>query len=1060
VFWELSPPKTPRIRECYPQDPELPAPNDQLNNAPTHSNAQVLACAKLSQAGVFLPELGIRIKEHEEICQMTFLAKMGCSLLSIATAKLARINKTPVWLIPLLAIGGFSGCGGGSSPSTSTSPPPSNPIPSITSLSPADASAGGAAFTLTVNGTNFISGSTVDWNGSSRTTTYISLTKITASITAADIAAGETANVTVVNPVPGGGTSHSATFTTNNVVPSVASLSPSLATAGGAAFTLTVHGANFVSTSTIQWNGNNRTTTYISSTQLSTAVTTADIAAGQNAVITVVNPAPGGGASAEVSFPVNTSAPSVLSLSPSSDAAGSGGFVLTVNGSGFLPGSTVQWNGSYGQPPISTTYVSASQLTVAIPASDIAFAGSANVNVLNAAPGGGTSGAAAFTITGSIPSNVSFVAPNGNDSNPGTISEPYLTIQKCATTVSSGSTCAIRAGTYPETVTPNSGITITSNNGEPVTVDGSDPVTGWTVYQGSIYQATVALSSTDSNQIFVGNQMMTEARWPNGNDLFHVNWATAQSGTITSEIVDSNLPNINWTGAKIHLWSGSDPWDPQTGTVTASSQGQLTFNVDGASFPPYIVPTSGGYYYLYRSLDALDTQNEWFYDTSAGILYFWAPGGVNPSTLNVTAKQRQYAFDLSGDSNVTIGNINLLATTINLDSSSANNTLDGINAQYVSQFTDLPDLPGYSYWYDYLSTSGIIINGTGNMLENSTIAYSAGNGVSLIGSNNTIKNNLIQYVDYAANYCAGIAFTFGAGSNNEIEHNTIRGDARYGISYNNGTNEDISYNNVFEAMMVSRDGGEIDASTPQVSGGSAAGTQIHNNWFHDTQSLVAGPADNYPLPGVYLDEDTNGVDIDQNVFWNNQFDNILVNFSNDGITAANNNNVANNTIPDVSSTGNLVTNLNTPCGTTQIMNNLVLVPLLQQGTVCPASNNSSTAPGATQMSSSVQVGCNFSGCSSEGPPAVSGTSVAASIAVQPYKMTVTAGQTVTFTVTGAGSPTLTYQWQRNGANITGATSATYTISATSAADNGAVFAITVSNSLGSVTSNPATLTVD
>jgi len=261
-------------------------------------------------------------------------------------------------------------------------------------------------------------------------------------------------------------------------------------------------------------------------------------------------------------------------------------------------------------------------------------------------------------------------------------------------------------------------------------------------------------------------------------------------------------------------------------------------------------------------------------------------------------------------------------------------------------------------------------------------------------------------------------------------------------------------------MMVSRDGGEIYATLPAASAGSAAGTEIHNNWFHDTQSLIAGAADNYPLPGVYLDEDTNGVDIDQNLFWNNQFGNILVNYSDDGITAANNNTVANNTIPDVGSSANIITDLNTPCGTTQIVNNLVLVAVLQEGTMCPASNNGSTAPGATQMNSSVLVGCNFIGCYSEGPPSISGTSVAASIAVQPYNMTVSAGQSVTFSVTGAGSGTLSYQWQRNGSNITGATSTSYTISATSAADGGSVFTVTVSNSLGSITSDSATLTVD
>ena len=973
---------------------------------------------------------------------------------------LAGIDKVPLWGIVFLAIAELSGCGGSSS--STITPPPSNPVPSITSLFPSSGTAGAAGFTLTINGTNFISSSTAQWNGTSRSTTYASGTQLTAAITAADIATGGTASVTVVNPAPGGGASPASTFTTNNAVPSIASLSPPSATAGGSGFTLTINGTNFVSTSTVLWNGNSRTASFISATQLSTAVSASDIAAGQNAVITVVNPAPGGGSSSEASFAVNTPSASITSLSPSSAAAGSAGFTLTVNGSGFLPGSSVQWNGSYGQPPLSTTYVSPTELTVAVPASDIAFAGSANVTIVNPPPGGGTSGSATFTITGSIPNDVSFVAPNGSDSNPGTITEPYLTIQKCASTISSGSTCAIRAGTYRETVTPNSGITITSYNGEPVTVDGSVPVTGWTLYQGSIYQASITLASNDSNQIFVGNQMMTEARWPNGNDLFHVNWATLGTGTTGTQVVDPNLPNINWTGAKIHFWSGSDPWDPQTGTITESSQGQLTFTVDGASFPPYIEPTPGGYYYLYRLLGALDTQNEWFYDTSAGVLYFWAPDGVNPSTLNVTAKQRQYGFDLSGDSNVTIEYVNLFATAINTDSSSTSNTLNGINAEYVSQFTDLPDAPGSpsSYWFDYIYSSGIIVNGTGNLLENSAITYSAGNGVALIGANNTIKNNLIQNVDYAANYCSGITLVFGAGSGNEIDYNTIHADSRFGIGFYSGTNEDVSYNNLFDAMMVSRDGGEIYATLPQASQGSAAGTQIHNNWFHDTQSLIVGAADNYPLPGVYLDEDTNGVNIDQNLFWNNQFGNILVNYSGDGITAPNNNTVANNTVPDISSTGNIITDLNTPCGTTQIVNNLVLVPVLQEGTVCPASNNDSTAPGAAQMNSSVQVGCNFTGCSSEGPPVISGISVAASIAVQPYNMTVTAGQPVTFSVTGAGSPTLTYQWQRNGSNITGATSASYTVSATAAADNGAVFTVTVGNSLGSVTSNLATLTVD
>ena len=242
--------------------------------------------------------------------------------------------------------------------------------------------------------------------------------------------------------------------------------------------------------------------------------------------------------------------------------------------------------------------------------------------------GGGISASEVFTITGSLPSDVSFVAPNGNDNNLGTIAAPYLTIQKCATAVSNGSTCAIRAGTYRETVTPNSGTTITSYDGEPVTVDGSDPVTGWTLYKGSIYQANVALSTGDTNQVFVGNQMMTEARWPNSNDLFHGNWATMQAGTTTTQVVDPNLPNINWTGATISQWSGSDPWALQTGVVTASSQGTIQFSGIATGYCPLICPTAGGYYFLSNFLGALDTQQEWYYDPTAGVLYFWAPGNA------------------------------------------------------------------------------------------------------------------------------------------------------------------------------------------------------------------------------------------------------------------------------------------------------------------------------------------------------------------------------------------------------------------------------------------------
>ncbi|QNI31991.1 choice-of-anchor D domain-containing protein [Alloacidobacterium dinghuense] len=95
----------------------------------------------------------------------------------------------------------------------------SNPVPALSSISPASAAAGGGAFTLTVNGTNFVSSSTVSWNGTALPTTYVSSTQLTAVVASTDIAQSGTVQVTVTSPTPGGGSSVAQTFTISPVIP-------------------------------------------------------------------------------------------------------------------------------------------------------------------------------------------------------------------------------------------------------------------------------------------------------------------------------------------------------------------------------------------------------------------------------------------------------------------------------------------------------------------------------------------------------------------------------------------------------------------------------------------------------------------------------------------------------------------------------------------------------------------------------------------------------------------------------------------------------------------------
>jgi len=195
------------------------------------------------------------------------------------------------------------------------------------------------------------------------------------------------------------GDMYSGWITIPNLVPTITTISPTTKNAGDPAFTLTVTGTNFNPSSKVRWNGANRTTTYVSPTQVSASILNTDIATPGTASVTVFNPAPGGGTSAAKTFTINNPVPTITAISPTTKNSGDPGFTLNLTGTNFIPSSRIRWNGANR----TTTYVAATYLSAAIPASDIVSAGTATVTVFNPAPGGGSSNGMTFTI--SPPSN-------------------------------------------------------------------------------------------------------------------------------------------------------------------------------------------------------------------------------------------------------------------------------------------------------------------------------------------------------------------------------------------------------------------------------------------------------------------------------------------------------------------------------------------------------------------------------------------------------------------------------------------------------------------------------
>ncbi|MGC2638503.1 MAG: choice-of-anchor D domain-containing protein [Acidobacteriaceae bacterium] len=176
--------------------------------------------------------------------------------------------------------------------------------------------------------------------------------------------------------------------------------------------------------------------------------------------------------------------PALTSIAPASVTAGSPAQLLTLTGTGFVAASVVNWNGN----PLATSYVSGNEITASIPDSDLATVGSAQVTVVNPAPGGGTSSAQTFTINpgapaavlsgttlsfGSVTEGTSSAAQSVTLTNSGTAALSITSIaasgnfsesNACGSSLAIGANCQISITFVPASAAPLTGtLTITDN---------------------------------------------------------------------------------------------------------------------------------------------------------------------------------------------------------------------------------------------------------------------------------------------------------------------------------------------------------------------------------------------------------------------------------------------------------------------------------------------------------------------------------------------------------------------------------------------------------------------
>jgi len=274
--------------------------------------------------------------------------------------------------------------------------------PAIASLSPNPMTGSASAQTLTINGSGFVAGATVNLTYSGGAVVHPAIASATGTQIAAAVNVGTTARVWTVQVVnPGGAASSAATLTVTapSAAPAITSLSPNPMTGSSANQTLTINGSGMVAGATVNmtYSGGAVVHPAIASatgTQIAAAVNVGTTARAWT--VQVVNPGGAASSAATLTVTVPPPPPASTSLSPNPMTGSASNRTLTINGSGFVTGATVNLTytgGAVVHPAISST--TATQIAAAVNVGTTARAWT--VQVVN--PGGVASSAATLTVT-------------------------------------------------------------------------------------------------------------------------------------------------------------------------------------------------------------------------------------------------------------------------------------------------------------------------------------------------------------------------------------------------------------------------------------------------------------------------------------------------------------------------------------------------------------------------------------------------------------------------------------------------------------------------------------
>ena len=473
-----------------------------------------------------------------------------------------------------------------------------------------------------------------------------------------------------------------------------------------------------------------------------------------------------------------------------------------------------------------------------------------------------------------------YVSPQGADSAPGTLDRPFRTLQKAAGVLQPGDTCCVRAGTYRESValtrsgTEGKPIRFAAYPGEIVLLRGTDPLEcRWQKHEGHIYKTAIARVF---DQLFVDDEMMVEARWPNRpmEKLWdRSTWASAVRGSCYGRLRDPQLvkTGVDFTGAlavlnvthQFYTWTrfvtDHEPrrdyfeYPKDFGKSTEMRYGTKTW------------AWQDDRYYLAGVLAALDQPGEWHLDREAKVLYLWPKDGRDPTGRRIEAKARDYAFTGTRVSHVRLEGFHFFGATFRFITSH-HCVVEGCHLLFPSYTRELVELNAKP---TRANSPGTLMAGDYNIVRNCSIAYSPTSGIGMAGRQTLVENCLVHDVCWNGSLrYPGIRMARGRRSaappGGAVRHCTAYNCGNAIISFG-GHPVDVAFNHVHDGGLACKDVAMIYTGGPQ-----CAGSVVRYNWAYGCRTEEGAGL------GIRGDDQTRTLTAHHNVVWDCGRDGIIV----------------------------------------------------------------------------------------------------------------------------------------------------------------------------------------